>query len=353
MQFLFAFHISLAIKEKMAEARRGVKLLGHIDALSFSPTTGQLAVAVSQLTGSSWTGRLQLVDASVGGIEQTVETAAGLPDLAWVGATRESVATATDAGTVLLWQKGAESGLMEQVACMEDHDDIVSTLAAELERPNEVVSGSFDHELKHWDLQRTDLPTRTLTGHFDAVNDADWGPDQSLLSCSQDGTLRLWDLRIPGGASSGGSGGGGGGAVGATVAVIKEAATALSVGWCPGGQAGAPWTYAAGFEDGSVALYDARRGALGRMETLTSPGSAHDGGVHTLAFRPQPASLQLATGSDDTTACVHAIDAALDSHLAVRHRAHLDYVRGLAWSADGATLVSGGWDGQLWLWPGA
>ena len=115
---------------------------GYVDAVRAAPGGGKVAAAISHLTGNSWKGELHLLNAD-GSVAERVETQYGIADCAWVGASRASVATASDSGDVYLWQRGAAS--LEQIAAMEDHDNIVSCLATVDDQPNQLVSGSWDH----------------------------------------------------------------------------------------------------------------------------------------------------------------------------------------------------------------
>jgi WD40 repeat protein len=57
-----------------------------------------------------------------------------------------------------------------------------------------LVSWSEDQTLRVWDIDTGEL-RHILTGHTGAVSGAIAAPDQKLLSYSTDGTLRLWDFR--------------------------------------------------------------------------------------------------------------------------------------------------------------
>jgi len=57
-----------------------------------------------------------------------------------------------------------------------------------------VVSASWDHTLKAWDLE-TGRVLRTLEGHSAGVSGAAVTPDgKRVVSASGDRTLRVWDL---------------------------------------------------------------------------------------------------------------------------------------------------------------
>jgi predicted NACHT family NTPase len=57
-----------------------------------------------------------------------------------------------------------------------------------------VLSGSWDHSLKLWDVASGRL-LRSFDGHSDWVNSVAFAPDgRTVLSGSADGTLKLWDV---------------------------------------------------------------------------------------------------------------------------------------------------------------
>src|SRR3989338_4751557 len=57
-----------------------------------------------------------------------------------------------------------------------------------------LVSGSWDHTLKLWDVA-SGRELRTLSGHSNWVTAVAFAPDgRTLVSGSDDGTLKLWDV---------------------------------------------------------------------------------------------------------------------------------------------------------------
>ena len=56
-----------------------------------------------------------------------------------------------------------------------------------------LVSGSFDHSVKLWDVS-SGKELHTLSGHSDAVSSVSFSPNRdSLVSTSYDGTLKVWN----------------------------------------------------------------------------------------------------------------------------------------------------------------
>lgn len=97
-------------------------------------------------------------------------------------------------------------------------------------------------------------------------------------------------------------------------------------------------SFAAGFGDGAVVIYELRRDRLSPVEVL----AAHQGEVYALAALPEGL---LASGGEDCAVRVHRLrDRALITEVS-----HDDFVRALAVTRDGR-LLSGGYDGAVrWL----
>ncbi|GAV80069.1 WD40 domain-containing protein [Cephalotus follicularis] len=82
---------------------------------------------------------------------------------------------------------------------MRAHTDMVTAIATPIDNSNMIVTASRDKSIIQWQLDRTEraygVPRRRLTGHSHFVQDVVLSSDgQFALSGSWDGELRLWDL---------------------------------------------------------------------------------------------------------------------------------------------------------------
>merc|ERR1712100_87730 len=86
---------------------------------------------------------------------------------------------------------------------LKGHNGIVTSIATNSETPDVLISGSRDKTIISWNLNPENLqpeeagvPKRSLVGHSHFVEDVVLSSDVAfVLSCSWDGTLRLWDLK--------------------------------------------------------------------------------------------------------------------------------------------------------------
>jgi WD40 repeat protein len=107
--------------------------------------------------------------------------------LAW--ADDELMITGHEDGTVRFWNPGANN---EVQRVFRAHGDYVEALAVNADGA-QFVSGSRDNSARIWNRDGT--LQSTLFGHSGAIMAVDWpaGGDR-VITCADDGTVRIWDL---------------------------------------------------------------------------------------------------------------------------------------------------------------
>ncbi len=150
------------------------------------------------------------------------------------------------------------------------------------EAGNELYAGGIDNDVKVWDLRKKAV-AYSMLGHTDTITSLELSPDaQTLLSHSMDSSVRTWDVRpfAP---------------VDRHVKTYDGATSGLEknlirASWDPKGE-----KIAAGSEDRTVTIWDARTGKL----LYKLPG--HKGSVNDVRFHPgsEPISESLLSVSWD------------------------------------------------------
>ena len=180
-----------------------------------------------------------------------------------------------------------------------------------------LASASADGAIMLWDFH-TGTRLSTVTGVGD-VYDVAFSPDgHTLASAGADGTVELWNLDrgIPAKSRT----------------LSGQAGRVMSVAFSPDGH-----TLASAGADGTVMLWDPRDGAR-----LSPPLTSHTDHVNSVAFSPDGHTF--ASGGDDKTIIVWDL-----ARLGVLH-GHTGTVNSVAFSPDGHTLASGSSDGTVMLW---
>ncbi len=161
--------------------------------------------------------------------------------------------------------------------------------------------------------------SKTLLGHSSAVFGLSFSPDRALLlSCSEDGTIRLWSLQTW-----------------TCVVVYKgHLLPVWQVQFCPLG-----YYFASCGQDKAARLWTTENSSCLRIF------AGHFSGVDCITFHPN--SNYVASGSSDRN--VRLWDCVTGNCVRLM-TGHKDVVSCLAFSNDGRFLVSGGSDTRILLW---
>ena len=195
-----------------------------------------------------------------------------------------------------------------------------------------LVSGSWDQTIKVWNLhagnQAGIAPTSrnlgggllyTLTGHSGEVNAVAISPNgETLVSGSEDSTIKLWDLRT--------------GELKTTLTAHSNAVKSVAI-------SSDNRTLVSSSADSTINLWHLHTSEL--LHTLTG----HSNWVRSTAISSD--GQILASGSQDKTIKLwHLHTGKLYYHLT----GHWGEVNSVAISPDGQTLISGSWDQTIKLW---
>lgn len=186
-----------------------------------------------------------------------------------------------------------------------------------------------DHLIRIWRVE-TFLLICELRGHTDDIDGLAFSPDgRNLLSGSEDGTVRVWNVRVD-----------------PTLSFDQPSSTGNSFDLrttCVSYVAGSN-LIASGSEDGNIYLWDVctgvevRKTMLGHTESVGSLAVSSDG-------------RWLVSGSDDET--LRLWEVASGSALGEPMLGHTDSVNSVAISSDDKLIASASWDGTVRLWDAA
>ncbi|WP_043784724.1 tetratricopeptide repeat protein [Solidesulfovibrio alcoholivorans] len=181
-----------------------------------------------------------------------------------------------------------------------------------------VASCSNDGTVRVWDVAGA-KELFTLRGHGQSVNTVAFSPDgRNIASGAWDGTIRLWDR-----------------ASGQELAVLRgHDKVVTSIAFSPDGR-----SIASGSHDKTVRLWDVAAG------TTLAVLKGHEEEVASVAFSPD--GRYIASASEDKT--VRLWDVAGDKDPTVL-RGHGDAVASVAFSPDGRYIASGSKDKTVRLW---
>ena len=178
--------------------------------------------------------------------------------------------------------------------------------------------GSSAHEIRVQELS-TDNAIHTLVGHIGRITDLAFGTNGQLVSSSEDGTVRLWDVDTQ-----------------SEIRQFNDGAgqQTKSVDVSPNGE-----FLIFGSSDRTLKLWEVNSGRLLRRF------EGHQDIVLSVAFSPD--GQIIASGSADNTVRLWDIS---DGSLIKTLVGHTDRIWAIAFHPSGTQLASGSWDGTVRIW---
>jgi WD40 repeat protein/tRNA A-37 threonylcarbamoyl transferase component Bud32 len=216
---------------------------------------------------------------------------------------------------------------------------------------DQLATSGRDGLVKVWDAESGEL-RQELSGHGKDVYRVAWSPDgRRLASSGIDRTVRVWDPEEGKAVFSTGITVRGQGGV--IVSPLGHEGRVWSIAWSPDGK-----KLASGSDDRTVRIWDAEtgrplrtirqkrdtRGFWAWKGSTEAPlvGLGHDSFIHTVAWSPDGA--RIVSGSEDQTVRVWDAESGRELETLRPHRAS---VEALAFSYDGRRLASAGKDGSI------
>ncbi|XP_050427869.1 GATOR complex protein WDR24 [Adelges cooleyi] len=116
-------------------------------------------------------------------------------DVAWNPADDNILATATTGGAVVTWNLN-RSSRNKQEHVFYDHRRTVNKVTFHCVEPNLLMSGSQDGTMKCFDL-RLKEPPKTYSSDSESIRDVQFSPHNynMFAAASENGTIQIWDLR--------------------------------------------------------------------------------------------------------------------------------------------------------------
>ncbi|KAG8990923.1 hypothetical protein FRB94_013018 [Tulasnella sp. JGI-2019a] len=185
-----------------------------------------------------------------------------------------------------------------------------------------IVSGSDDGTLRLWDARTGAAIGRAMVGHSNWVNCVAISPDSTIIiSGSYDKTIRRWNART-------------GEAIGEVL--VGHSAHVRCVVVSPDGT-----IVVSGSDDKTLCRWDAKTGVI-----IGKAMKGHTGCIRCITVSPD--STTIVSGSDDRTLCLW--DAKTGAVIREGMTGHTGWVNCVAVLPNNTTIVSGSDDGTLRLW---
>lgn len=118
-------------------------------------------------------------------------------DVAWSSIEENTLATAATNGAVVVWNLG-RTGRSKQEHVFSDHKRTVNKVSFHLTDAALLISGSQDGTMKCFDLRMKEV-ARTFLSNTESIRDVQFNPHapSTFAAVSENGSVQLWDVRRP------------------------------------------------------------------------------------------------------------------------------------------------------------
>lgn len=306
------------------------------ESISFGPDGRALLVAGTRLTGNVWSGELLIYaecpDGSLGSAKKAAaiaHPAVGQAAAGWID--QRTIASAGEDGALSIWAWRGD-GTLDCTVRHAGHHAPCRALGLHPDRSAaRAVTASDDGSLRLWDLRESGAGcVGILKGHRFEVRSAAWQPgedSETVGSVGADGTVRIWDVR----------------SAKQSAPLVRPEMKPTVLAWSPA----AGREIALGHIDGGVSCYDIRN----LSEPLVASDPADSAGrITSLSFSDDGAILGVGSVRGHVRAYeVGAVDAMSSGVVLSAYSngsSHAEMaVSSVVWHPGlRGTLVSAGWD---------
>ncbi|KIJ34805.1 hypothetical protein M422DRAFT_233207 [Sphaerobolus stellatus SS14] len=315
---------------------------------------GRVALASAANFGLVGNGRLHLASLSPQGLQldKKYDTQDALYDIAWSEIHENQIISASGDGSIKLWDVMLNvSDCDLPIRAWHEHTrEVFSVDWSNLDKEL-FVSASWDGTIKLWTPQRPHS-VQTLRAHDSCVYQASFSPHQPsvVATCSLDGTLKLFDLRVPAfpALSPVGILGPPQPSAQAALTVPASVTEILTLDW----NKYKPFTIATAGVDKTIKVWDCRMVRLGGTPEVggmcEKEFRGHEYAVRKIQWNPHRADLLASASYDMTSRVWSTIPNPPAPSLIHIHDAHTEFVVGCAWSLfEEGVLASCSWDSRL------
>ncbi|KAG8766590.1 hypothetical protein FRC12_006773 [Ceratobasidium sp. 428] len=284
----------------------GLPMGGHTDSVNsvaYSPDGAYIVSSSDDYTICIWDARTrQPMGQSMRGHTNAVASVAYSPDGAYI-------VSGSHDHTMRIWDAHSCQPIGQP---MEGHNNSVSTVAYSPDGAY-IASGSNDYTIRVWDAHTRQPVEQSIEGHIDNVNSVVYSPNGAyIVSGSDDETIRIWDAQTyqPVGQPMGG-----------------HTDSVNTLAYSPDG------TYiASGSQDGTIRIWDA--------QTFQQVGYPMQGSMSEVSSAVSSSSYSITADSVD----------APSSQTEEPPEGHANSINSVAYSPDGAYIVSGSNDKTIRIW---